>query len=78
MDMLKEPILADWDSYGSSHLGLSHLAALRAAALVCSCWRDPAQRALPDEVYLSFVRGEFMGKREQLLPRLSVERTVSR
>ncbi|KAL8290274.1 hypothetical protein RQP46_003213 [Phenoliferia psychrophenolica] len=47
MGMLKNP-LPGWDDEADSLLG--RYDALRAAALVCSRWRDPAQRALFDEV----------------------------
>ncbi|KAL8277921.1 hypothetical protein RQP46_009740 [Phenoliferia psychrophenolica] len=48
MGMLKEPLL-EW----SLSLPPGRYNALRAAALVCSRWRDPAQRALYDEVEIS-------------------------
>ena len=50
-DMLKEPVLLDWDR--TRNLEVGHYDALRAASLICSRWRDPAQRALYDTVAIS-------------------------
>ncbi|KAL8286823.1 hypothetical protein RQP46_004351 [Phenoliferia psychrophenolica] len=50
MELLKEPSTLDWDNLVPEP---GRYDTLRAAALVCSRWRDPAQRALFDDVELS-------------------------
>ncbi|KAL8276193.1 hypothetical protein RQP46_011405 [Phenoliferia psychrophenolica] len=54
MDMLKGPSAPGWEEATARLWRPSpgHYDALRAAALVCSRWRDPAQRALFDDVHL--------------------------
>ena len=49
LSMLKEPVLTNWDSQRPQR---GHYDSLRAAALVCSRWRDPAQRALLEDLVL--------------------------
>ncbi|KAL8277887.1 hypothetical protein RQP46_009706 [Phenoliferia psychrophenolica] len=52
MEMLKKPTIITWrDSTSPSP---ARYDALRAAALVCSRWKDPAQRALFDDVQLDY------------------------
>ncbi|KAL8291539.1 hypothetical protein RQP46_002517 [Phenoliferia psychrophenolica] len=50
IELLMGPPLPDWDNSGERPKG--RYDALRAAALVCARWRDPAQRALFDELHL--------------------------
>ncbi|KAL8277890.1 hypothetical protein RQP46_009709 [Phenoliferia psychrophenolica] len=50
MEMLKDPLLPD----SMETLPRGRYDALRAAALVCSRWREPAQRALFDKVELAY------------------------
>ncbi|KAL8290259.1 hypothetical protein RQP46_003198 [Phenoliferia psychrophenolica] len=61
MDMLNEPS-PRWHS--SHYLLHGRYHALRASALVCSRWRDPAQRALFDEVE---VYDRYQNRTQQLL-----------
>ncbi|KAL8290291.1 hypothetical protein RQP46_003230 [Phenoliferia psychrophenolica] len=76
MGMLKEPSLRGWDNFV---LPPGRYDALRAAALVCSRWRDPAQQALFDTVEISTVSilptrhfyGESLGPDESLPTGLS-------
>ncbi|KAL8291531.1 hypothetical protein RQP46_002509 [Phenoliferia psychrophenolica] len=55
MDLLKGPPLPGWDDSNERQKG--RYDSLRAAALVCSRWRDPAQRALFDEIHLACAYG---------------------
>ncbi|KAL8290204.1 hypothetical protein RQP46_003143 [Phenoliferia psychrophenolica] len=52
MEMLEPPSLPVWDMASEYELPPGSYDSLRAAALVCSRWRDPAQRALFDSIRL--------------------------
>ncbi|KAL8277985.1 hypothetical protein RQP46_009617 [Phenoliferia psychrophenolica] len=51
MEMLKTPYRADWENRWLDETGRNDM--LQSAALVCSRWRDPAQRALFSDVHIS-------------------------
>lgn len=59
MTMLKEPTILSWDNVSTQEVG--HYDALRAAALVCRRWRDPAQRALHESVSIPGLAFHAMG-----------------